>query len=113
MALPTCTDEEFIELFKQLGSPQKISEHLGVTVRNVYDRRNRIEKRYGIDLLSFNAKQVCMTNVVHEQKAYLELANGIIVVVFSDAHYWPGPATVAHKALVEVLKNPACRCCCC
>jgi hypothetical protein len=104
MALATCTDEEFIELFKQLGSPQKISQHLGVTVRNVYDRRKRIEKRYGIDLLSFNAKQISMTNVVHQQKAYVELSDGI-VAVFSDAHYWPGPATVAHKALLAVIQN--------
>lgn len=104
MPAPTCTDEEFIELFKQLGSPQKISEQLGVTVRNVYDRRKRVEKRYGIDLLSFNAKQVCMTNVVHEQKAYVELSDGI-VVVFSDAHYWPGQVTVAHKALLAVIQN--------
>ena len=104
MVAAACTDEQFIELFKEIGSPQKISERLGVTVRNVYDRRNRLEKKYGIDLLSFNAKQFSMTNVVHEQKAYVELADGIIVV-FSDAHYWPGPATVAHKALLEVLKN--------
>ena len=104
MVAKACSDEEFIELFKKTGSPQKVAEHLGVTVRNIYQRRNRLEKKYGISLLSFNAKQFSMTNIVHEQKAYVELSDGIIVV-FSDAHYWPGPATVAHKALLEVLKN--------
>jgi hypothetical protein len=33
-----------------------------------------------------------------------ELRDGI-VVVFSDAHYWPGPATIAHKALLAVIQN--------
>jgi hypothetical protein len=103
MPAPTCTDEEFIELFKEIGSPQRIAEKIGVTVRNVYQRRNRVEKKYGINLMSFDSK-TNITNVIHEQKIYTELKDGI-VVVFSDAHYWPGPATVAHKALLAVIQN--------
>jgi hypothetical protein len=103
MPAPTCTDEEFIELFKEIGSPQRIAEKLGVTVRNVYERRNRIQKKYGINLMSFDSK-TSITNVIHEQKVYTELKDGIIVV-FSDAHYWPGAATVAHKALLAVIQN--------
>lgn len=102
MVAAACTDEQFIELFKELGSPQKIAEHLGVTVRNVYDRRNRLQKRYGIELLSFSDK-TNVTNVTHEQKIYAELKDGV-VIVFSDAHYWPGPATVAHKALLAAVE---------
>jgi hypothetical protein len=26
-------------------------------------------------------------------------------VVFSDAHYWPGPPTIAHQALLAVVSN--------
>jgi hypothetical protein len=103
MPAPTCTDEEFIELFKEIGSPQRIAEKIGVTVRNVYQRRNRVEKKYGINLMSFDSK-TNITNVIHEQKIYTELKDGI-VVVFSDAHYWPRPATVAHKALLAVIQN--------
>jgi hypothetical protein len=102
MAASACTDEQFIQLFKELGSPQKIAEHLGVTVRNVYERRNRLQKRYGIELLSFSDK-TNVTNVTHEQKIYAELKDGV-VIVFSDAHYWPGPATVAHKALLAAVE---------
>jgi predicted MPP superfamily phosphohydrolase len=104
MVAKACSDEEFIKLFKELGSPQKISEHLGVSVRTVYTRRNNLEKKYGISLMSYDKTKLKIDNIVHEQKAYVELSDGIIVV-FSDAHYWPGPATVAHKALLEVLKN--------
>lgn len=27
------------------------------------------------------------------------------VIVFSDAHYWPGPATTAHRALLHLIKR--------
>ena len=103
MAAKACSDEEFVELFKEIGSPQKIADRLNVTVRNIYQRRNSIQKKYGINLMSFDSK-TSIANVIHEQKIYTELKDGI-VVVFSDAHYWPGPATVAHKALLAVIQN--------
>jgi hypothetical protein len=62
-----------------------------------------MQKKYGIELLSFSEK-TRITNVTHEQKIYTQIKDGIIVV-FSDAHYWPGPATVAHKALLAVVSN--------
>jgi hypothetical protein len=34
----------------------------------------------------------------------LEIDSGTIVV-FSDAHYQPGPASLAHRALLEVVKQ--------
>jgi hypothetical protein len=103
MAAAACNDEEFIKLFRELGSPQAVSEALGVSIRNVFARRNRMEKKHGIELLSFS-EHTRITNVTHEQKIYTEITNGI-VVIFSDAHYWPGPPTVAHKALLAVVSN--------
>jgi len=105
MVAAVCSDEEFIKLFQELGSPQLIADRLGVSTRNVYARRNNMQKKYGIELLSFSEK-TRVTNVTHEQKIYCEVTNGI-VVVFSDAHYWPNQITVAHRALlatVEALK---------
>jgi hypothetical protein len=103
MAAAACNDEEFIKLFRELGSPQAVSEALGVSIRNVFARRNRMEKKHGIELLSFS-EHTRITNVTHEQKIYTEIKDGI-VVAFSDAHYWPGPPTVAHKALLAVVSN--------
>jgi hypothetical protein len=103
MASAACSDEDFIKLFRELGSPQAVADAIGVTARNVYHRRNSMQKKYGIELLSFSEK-TRITNVTHEQKIYTEIKDGI-VVVFSDAHYWPGPATVAHKALLAVVSN--------
>jgi hypothetical protein len=103
MATAACSDEDFIKLFRELGSPQAVADAIGVTARNVYHRRNSMQKKYGIELLSFS-EQTRITNVTHEQKIYTQIKDGIIVV-FSDAHYWPGPATVAHKALLAVVSN--------
>jgi hypothetical protein len=103
MATAACSDEDFIKLFRELGSPQAVADAIGVTARNVYHRRNSMQKKYGIELLSFSEK-TRITNVTHEQKIYTQIKDGIIVV-FSDAHYWPGPATVAHKALLAVVSN--------
>jgi hypothetical protein len=103
MASAACSDEEFVKLFRELGSPQAIAETLGVSVRNVFARRNRLAQKHGIELLSFS-KHSRITNVTHEQKIYSELKDGI-VVVFSDAHYWPGPPTIAHQALLAVVSN--------
>jgi hypothetical protein len=103
MATAACSDEEFIKLFRELGSPQAIAETLGISVRNVFARRNRLTQKHGIELLSFS-KHSRITNVTHEQKIYSELKDGI-VVVFSDAHYWPGPPTIAHQALLAVVSN--------
>jgi hypothetical protein len=36
----------------------------------------------------------------------LEVLNGT-VIVFSDAHFWPGPASTAHRALVKFCKDLA------
>jgi DNA-binding CsgD family transcriptional regulator len=36
MATPACSDEEFIKLFRELGSPQEIAEALNISIRNVF-----------------------------------------------------------------------------
>ena len=49
-------DEEFIAVWKELGSPTKISDRIGLTLRNVYERRRAIEKRYNILLPTKDAR---------------------------------------------------------
>jgi hypothetical protein len=36
MATAACSDEEFVKLFRELGSPQVIAETLNISVRNVF-----------------------------------------------------------------------------
>lgn len=98
------SDEVFIEAFKRLKSPQRVSEELGLTIRAVYSRRDQMQKEYSISL---------PTEDHHSAKTYLPdnrrvaqhtVENGNVFIA-SDCHYWPGEETVAHKAFVKLITN--------
>ena len=102
------TDEEIIEAYRRFGSPKRVADHLGISERIAYTRRTKLEAQ-GVQLPSFAAKQATViekhtTIPVDRRVITHEIENGT-VVVGSDAHYWPGEATVAHKAFVEVIKS--------
>jgi len=46
----TCTDTEFIQLWGQLESAAKMSEHLKINIRAIHLRRRWIEQHYKITL---------------------------------------------------------------
>lgn len=109
MSVPAVSEEEFIRLWNELGSPRRVAECIGVTERNVYERRTSIEKRRGILLPTTGEKgvkyagdavQVIMSS--RRDVNRLEIDNGI-VLIGSDAHYSPGHIPVAHKALCNLL----------
>lgn len=105
------SDKDLVELFKQYGSPEKISKVTGLSVRGVYLRRKKIEERTGIKLVSHqshNSPDVLAMNrqivTMAPKKLEFSCENGTIIVA-SDCHYWPGEASVAHKALVTLIKD--------
>ena len=50
----TCTDTEFIQIWGQLQSAQKVAEHLGINIRAVHLRRRWIEKHYNMSLIALD-----------------------------------------------------------
>lgn len=98
-----------MKLFKELGSPQKVAAKLGVDIRNVYNRRRTLEKKYDIKLNSWDAQQKSIieqhTFIPRDRHRLKTTFAGGSCVVFSDAHYWPGEATVGHLALLEVCRD--------
>ena len=54
---PACTDEEFIEIWRELGSPTLVANRLGINVSNVYSRRNAIQSRFKIELPTDDLKK--------------------------------------------------------
>ncbi len=54
----TCTDMEFIQLWGQLQSAQRMAEHLGINNRAVHLRRRWIEKTEGLALSKLGVKAV-------------------------------------------------------
>jgi predicted phosphodiesterase len=105
MAYPKVSEEEFIALFKELGSPAKVAKILGLSEKTVYTRRNRLEKNYGISLESFAAKQAREETVLIRRNEIRYEALGQTIIVASDCHYWPNEATVAHKAFIRLCKQ--------
>jgi hypothetical protein len=100
----TTTDQEFIEIFKAVGS-KRASEILGTTERNVNYRRRRLEKISGT--IAPPTKQGTTKEYPH--RAQLDVKNGL-VLVGSDFHIWPGSESVAlraFKALCKELKPAA------
>lgn len=102
-------DVEFIELWKTFNSPVELAKHLGVDVRAVYSRRDRIEQRRGILLPSLGNKALKHDGGVaaaimsaRRDVNRLKLQDGV-VIVGSDAHYSPGVVPIAHKALCNVI----------
>lgn len=103
----TVPDADFIDLFKELG-PENTARHLGIGVRRVYKRREMIEKRTGQALPSptsphsrprgeYGASQV-------PGRLELKLYDGVILIG-SDAHYWPGEPSTAHRAFVKFCRD--------
>jgi hypothetical protein len=106
VTVATVPDAEFIELYKHHGSPTVLSKVLGITIRNVLYRRARIEKKYKIQLstLQIGNKVKHHSPAQHAAVHSLKIQDGQ-VIVFSDAHFWPGIRTTAFKGLLHFLKH--------
>ena len=108
MSKPSTTDQEFIELWHKLGSPQLMSEQLGVGVRNICDRRARLEKKLGINLDTHNDLRYGnrVPTITHSFDRVRSIANlEGYVFVFSDAHFQPDQSTPAFYAMLKLIKK--------
>jgi len=100
-AISVASDEEFIELWNIHKSPSKIAKIIETTERAVYKRRNAIAKRHNIALETH--KEV-RTWTPPKPKLELGIENGT-VVVFSDAHFWPGLRSTAFQGLLWAIEK--------
>ncbi len=97
MPKPVCSRDEFIRTWKECkGNAEIIAKRLGVAVRNVYDRRRRIEESEGFALNSLIDQ--------HAPRLHAEVEDGT-VIVFSDAHFQENVDTAAYRALLLLIKK--------
>jgi len=105
----TCTDTEFIQLWGQLQSAQKVADHLGIANRAVHLRRRWIEKEYNMALHASDHRGVKYDK--NKPKSFSPLKQielGILdgtVIVFSDAHFIPAQRTTAFKGLLWAIQE--------
>lgn len=102
------TDKEFIAAWEIHRSAVKVAKALGLTERAAHSRRRSIEEKLKIKLEANDPRSAAYEHLQtahrHPQRYDLGILNGTIVV-FSDAHFWPGIRTTAFKGLLHVIRN--------
>ena len=93
------SDEEFIRMFTTLG-PVETSRMCNIGIRNVYRRRKRLEERYDKPIPIPSRTPI----EFHSERRIFNVDTGVILVG-SDAHYWPGISTTAHRAFLSFIKK--------
>lgn len=113
--MPSYDRDEFIAAWKRFGGNARlISEALGIAQRNVLQRRANLANQ-GIVLHTIKGSPNRGNNGYGRQDWGAEsrpyrarqtatIKNGVMVV-FSDAHYWPGEPSIAHQALIILLRK--------
>ena len=101
------SDDEFIGVWKRLGSPAAVAKHLGIDVRSVYARRNNVEQKYGFILNTETQGKGGRGKVPVPKQGYRAIQDKVTgtVIVGGDAHFWPGERSVAFGAMVELIKE--------
>lgn len=97
------TDDEILEAFEKAGRDvSKAAAMLDTVDRVVHGRIRRIEDRTGVPL-----RGRCQARVVISRDTRpnpIDLADGVIIVG-SDAHYWPSEVSTGHRAMVHLIKK--------
>jgi hypothetical protein len=98
------SDEQFIDLFRKRGAAGT-AQDLNTDTRSVHRRRKRLELKYRIAITSPNrSKYERVEPTVHPFRVSLNISEGTVIIA-GDAHYWPGPPSLMHQALVQFCKE--------
>jgi len=96
------TDQEFAMMFQTHGAVG-LAKILNQTERNIHMRRNNVEARLGVRLVPPPKGEL---HIAPTDAPMLEIEHKDgVALVASDGHYWPGPATTAHRALVKLSRD--------
>jgi len=100
------TDDEFLELWNLHKSASKIAKITGINERKVHSRRRTMEQKYNVVLVANDKRTNAFGKEAenHAARYHLGIENGT-VIVFSDAHFWPGIRSTAFKGLLWAIKE--------
>lgn len=98
------TDDEFVSLYQTKG-PTAVADVTGINIRNVHSRRAAIEARLGIKIMPPNT--TLLDDPFPHNDARIDIPDFTdgVVIIGSDAHYWPGYRSAAHRAFVKFCKT--------
>ena len=101
--IPQIADDDFIRRYETEG-PQSLSRSTGLHVRAIYDRRVNMEHKYKIRIAAPTPGTRPRPYKSHPGRLEVEYPDGV-VLIGSDGHYWPGEASIAHRAFVKFCKQ--------
>lgn len=95
--------DTFLKEFARIGATG-MSKKYGMTERNAYLRRRRLERLQGVVVEAPTRGGHVQQLDKHPAAISLGIENGE-VLIGSDSHYWPGIVSTAHRAFVEMAKD--------
>lgn len=95
--LPRSELEEAVAALVRYGSQSAAARGLGITREN-YRYRLEAARLAGMEIPALIAP------AVKGRRVEAALTDGV-VLIGSDAHYWPGPASTAHRAFLEFARR--------
>lgn len=104
MPAAKCSDQRFIELMRRFGSVGAVAKELGVHESNAHRRRKAIELRHHIKLHTIDHRPTYDQSALvtaDRVEVKLDIKDGV-VLVGSDAHYWPGVESTMHRAFAKL-----------
>lgn len=107
MGAPKYTDQEIIQTIETSTTLREAAVKLDIDLSGLHKRRRRIENRLKIEIEAPQNKGQyahLQTAHAHPKRKDLGILNGT-VIVFSDAHFWPGVYTTAFKGLLWAINE--------
>jgi hypothetical protein len=99
---------DFIDAWDKYKSASKVAKHLNLTERAVQGRRRRIEQDTNQPLGAYDEKARPYDHIQPIKTSLNRVELGVLdqtIIVFSDAHFWPGEYTTAYKGLLWAIKE--------
>lgn len=93
----------FMKEFAAIGATAMAKKY-GLTERNIYTRRRRLEDILGVSVSPPRAGGHVQNLDKHPAAIKLGIQDGHILIG-SDSHYWPGIVSTAHRAFVEFARE--------
>ena len=81
-----------------------MAKAIGMDLRNILRRKSNLEARYGITLNQKSNVNKMIAKPNNSARKELGIENGVILVM-SDAHFWPGIHTTAYRGFLWAIKE--------
>jgi metallophosphoesterase superfamily enzyme len=106
MATEKLTDNEFLELWNTYKSATLVAKMAGISERRVHRRRRALEQKLQttLDAKSPSSRPATGASAIQKARIQLGIENGV-VLVFSDAHFWPGYRSTAFNGLLWAIRE--------